>query len=84
VRRTSIYLTAEQRAQLDARARAQGSSRAELVRNMLDRTIHRDADRLAADLAAITDPFGALPDDASELDRSDGARGAHLEHVAGR
>jgi hypothetical protein len=55
MRRTSIYLTEEQRAQLDARALAQGISRAELVRNMLDRTIRGDADRLAADLAAITD-----------------------------
>jgi hypothetical protein len=82
--RTNIYLTEEQRAQLDARARAEGISRAELVRNVLDRAIRGDANRLAADLAAITDSFGALADDSFELDRSDGARGAHLEHVAGR
>jgi Ribbon-helix-helix protein, copG family len=82
--RTNIYLTEEQRAQLDARARAEGISRAELVRNVLDRAIRGDADRLAADLAAITDSFGALADDTFELDRSDGVRGAHLEHVAGR
>lgn len=82
--RTNIYLTEEQRTQLDAQARAEGISRAELVRNVLDRAIRGDADRLAADLAAITESFGVLTEDTFEPDRSDGARGAHLEHVAGR
>ena len=82
--RTNIYLTDEQRAQLDALARASGVSRAELVRSVLDRAIRGESDQLAADLAAISDSFGVLAGDDFELDRSDGARGVHLEHVAGR
>lgn len=87
--RTNIYLTDQQREQLDARARAEGVSRAELVRRVLDRALHGESDRLAADLAAITDSFGVLAhdgmeDDEIELDRGDGARGAHLARIAGR
>lgn len=82
--RTNIYLTDEQRAQLDARARAEGVSRAELVRRVLDRALHGESDRLAADQAAIAESFGVLADDEFELDRGDGARGAHLERIAGR
>ncbi|WP_300014865.1 CopG family transcriptional regulator [Pseudonocardia sp.] len=82
--RTNIYLTDEQREQLDARARAEGMSRAELIRRVLDRALHGESDRLTADLAAITGSFGALADDGVEFDRGDGARGAHLERIAGR
>ena len=82
--RTNIYLTEEQRARLDAQARAEGISRAELVRNVLDRAIRGESDRLAADLAAITDSFGVLTDDEIALDREDGGRGAHLRQIAGR
>jgi hypothetical protein len=82
--RTNIYLTDEQRTQLDALARAAGVSRAELVRSVLDRAIRGESDQLAADLAAISDSFGVLADEEFELDRGDGARGAHLEQVAGR
>ena len=83
--RTNIYLTDQQREQLDARAHAEGMSRAELVRRVLDRALHGESDRLAADLAAITDSFGVLADDMPaaglELDRGDGTRGAHLERI---
>jgi metal-responsive CopG/Arc/MetJ family transcriptional regulator len=80
--RTNIYLTDEQVAQLDRRARAEGMSRAELIRQLLDRMLHTDSDRLGADLAAIDMSFGLLADVEIELDRSDGARGAHLERIA--
>ena len=80
--RTDIYLSDEQIARLDARARSEGMSRAELVRQVLDRALHGDPDRTAAELAAVTDSFGALPGDEVTLDRRDGARGAHLDRVA--
>lgn len=80
--RTNIYLTDEQREQLDARARAEGTSRAELIRRILDRTLHGESDQLAADLAAITGSFDVL--DEIVVERGDGARGAHLERVASR
>lgn len=79
--RTNIYLTDEQRDALDARARAEGTSRAELVRQVLDRALHGESDRLSADLAAITGSFGALQDAEFVIDRGDGARGAHLERL---
>lgn len=80
--RTNIYLSDEQIAQLDRRARAEGVSRAELIRQLLDRLLYGESDRLSADLAAIDASFGLLADVEIELDRSDGARGAHLERIA--
>jgi hypothetical protein len=80
--RTNIYLTDEQVAQLDRRARAEGVSRAELIRQLLDRLLRSESDRLSADVAAIDASFGMLADAEIELDRADGARGAHLERVA--
>jgi hypothetical protein len=80
--RTNIYLTDEQRQRLDARARAEGVSRAELVRALLDRALDGGGSELLdADLAAIEGSFGALTDEFS-LDRRDGAREAHLGLVA--
>lgn len=80
--RTNIYLTDEQITQLDRRARAEGVSRAELIRQLLDRLLGSEVDRLGADVAAIDASFGLLADMEIELDRGDGARGAHLERVA--
>jgi hypothetical protein len=82
--RTNIYLTDEQREQLDARARAEKVSRAELIRQVLDRAISGESERLDADVAAIEGSFGALDDEELVLDRGDGARGAHLERVSDR
>lgn len=80
--RTNIYLTDEQVVQLDRRARAEGVSRAELIRQLLDRLLGTESDRLGADVAAIDASFGLLADVEIELDRGDGARGAHLERIA--
>ena len=80
--RTNIYLTDEQRERLDQRAQAAGMSRAELIRQILDRDLFGDQERLAGDLAAIEESFGALAGESLELDRADGDRVAHLEHVA--
>ena len=80
--RTNIYLTGEQRAALDARARAEGLSRAEVIRRLLDLALRHEVDDLSSDLAAITEAFGALRDEPFDIDRSDGARGTHLERIA--
>jgi metal-responsive CopG/Arc/MetJ family transcriptional regulator len=62
VKRTSIYLAGGQAAALDRVARAEGVSRSELIRELIDRAIgggQSGAD-LAADLAAIEESFGTL------------------------
>jgi hypothetical protein len=61
MKRTNIYLAEGQAAALDRVAQAEGVSRAELIRELIDRAIggHPGAD-LAADLAAIQSSFGVL------------------------
>ncbi|MGL5817165.1 MAG: CopG family transcriptional regulator [Phycicoccus sp.] len=80
--RTNIYLTEQQVDRLDARARVEKVSRAELIRQVIDRALDGDADRLEADLTAIDFSFAALRDAAVDIDRDDGARGAHLARIA--
>jgi hypothetical protein len=61
MKRTNIYLAEGQAAALDRVAEAEGVSRAELIRTLIDRAIggHPGAD-LAADLAAIESSFAVL------------------------
>lgn len=61
MKRTNIYLAEGQAAALDRVAQAEGISRAELIRGLIDRAIggHAGAD-LGADIAAINDSFGVL------------------------
>ena len=61
MQRTNIYLAEGQAAALDRVAQAAGVSRAELIRELVDRALggHPGAD-LAADLAAIDGSFGIL------------------------
>lgn len=61
MRRTNIYLAEGQVAALDRAAEAEGVSRAEVIRELIDRALggHPGAD-LAADLAAISNSFGVL------------------------
>jgi hypothetical protein len=61
MKRTNIYLAEGQAAALDRVAEAEGVSRAELIRTLIDRAIggHAGAD-LTADLAAIESSFGIL------------------------
>ena len=47
----------------------------------MQRMHHSDANRLTADVAAIDASFGVLAGGAAELDRGDGARGAHLKQI---
>jgi hypothetical protein len=61
MKRTNIYLAEGQAAALDRVAEAEGVSRAELIRELIDRAIggQPGAD-LVADLAAINGSFGIL------------------------
>jgi hypothetical protein len=61
MKRTNIYLAEGQAAALDRAAAAEGVSRAELIRELINRAIGANpgAD-LTADLAAINDSFGIL------------------------
>ena len=85
--RTNIYLEVRQSEALDEAARARGISRAELVRQLIDKAIGVDAAvDLEADLAAIDASFGALSDaDSFEtLSRGPDDRARHLHKVASR
>ena len=61
MKRTNIYLAESQAAELDRVAQAEGVSRAQVIRELIDRALgaHPGAD-LAADLAAIDASFGVL------------------------
>lgn len=79
-RRTNIYLDDEQCDALDARATAEGVSRAELIRRYLDEALGRGHDDLEHDLAILEETFGALADvDFDVPDRAPGKREADLE-----
>jgi hypothetical protein len=84
MRRTNIYLSDEQRAALAARAAAEGTSAAELVRRLIDQALLGSSDDLTADLAAVDASFGVLRDDELDvdIDRADGQRGAHLRRIS--
>jgi hypothetical protein len=81
MRRTNIYLDEDQTAALDTIARAEGVSRAELVRRLVDRGISAAPSDLEADLAAITASFGALVAD-EPPERGPDERAAHLDRVS--
>lgn len=80
MKRTNIYLDEVQTASLDKLAAQQGVSRAELIRQLLDRALNNTDDDLASDLTAIGDSFGVLADMDSP-DRGPGAREAHLDRI---
>ena len=80
IKRTNIYLDEEQTASLDRLAGQQGISRAELIRQLLDRALNSTDDSLAADLRAIDDAFGVLSDVESP-DRGPGDREGHLDRM---
>jgi hypothetical protein len=63
MQRTNIYLAEGQAAALDRAAAAEGVSRAELIRALIDRALggHPGTD-LTGDLAAIESSFGVLAD----------------------
>jgi Ribbon-helix-helix protein, copG family len=81
VKRTNIYLDEGQAAALEQVARTQGISRAELIRQLIDRSISASAD-LDADLAAIRDSFGIARDEEVSSGRGSDERSRHLDHMA--
>lgn len=80
MRRTNIYLDDRQTEALDRRARAEGTSRAAIIRRVLDGWLARGDDDISGDLAAIETSFGALAD-LDVIDRSTEERSAHLERL---
>jgi hypothetical protein len=83
MKRTNIYLTESQAAALDEVARAEGTSRAEVIRELIDRALagSRAAD-LDADLAAIYGSFGTLVGEPSFPARGPDARAEYLNRLA--
>jgi predicted DNA-binding ribbon-helix-helix protein len=75
--RTNIYLDEEQAASLDRLAEQEGVSRAELIRQLLNRALTNADDNLGSDLKAINDSFGTLRD----IDLQVRRRGAREEHL---
>ena len=85
MKRTNIYLGDAQKVMLDRMANAQGISRAELIRQFIDREVSGPrATDLEADLAAITDSFGLLQGEDSLVTRAPDERAKHLERTARR
>ena len=83
MKRTNIYLAEGQAAALDRVAQAAGVSRAELIRELIDRAIggHPGAD-LSADLAAIDGgSFGILAEQEA-FSRSRDQRADYLDRLA--
>lgn len=82
MKRTNLYLDEAQTAALDEIAGAQGISRAELVRRLIDRGIRARSADVADDLAAIEASFGVLSGEGVPA-RTPDARAEHLERVRG-
>ena len=83
MRRTNLYLDDRQTTALDRIARAQGLSRAEVVRRLIDRGLAADPADLDGDLAAIESSFGVLAG-AVIPHRAPDQRAAHLDGVRRR
>ncbi|MGI8876260.1 MAG: ribbon-helix-helix protein, CopG family [Egibacteraceae bacterium] len=81
MQRTNIYLDESQCQELDRLARSRGTSRAALVRELIDRALGSDIDDLAGDLAAIDESFGVLAEDDLRVVRQPDERWSHLERV---
>jgi hypothetical protein len=83
MKRTNIYLAEGQAAALDRVAQAEGVSRAELIRELIDRAIGsgQPGTDLAADLAAIDGSFGALAGEETFARRRD-ERMDYLDRLA--
>lgn len=80
MRRTNIYLDEAQTTALDRMAEQEGVSRAELIRQLLDRVLANADESLPSDLHAIENSFGALRD----IDlpaRGTGEREVHLARI---
>lgn len=84
MQRTNIYLDDRQTSSLSRVARAQGISRAELVRRLIDRGLGEADGDLDSDLAAIEASFGVLGVDEGMPVRGPDQRGRHLDQLRRR
>ncbi|HEY3981983.1 MAG TPA: CopG family transcriptional regulator [Streptosporangiaceae bacterium] len=83
MKRTNIYLDEGQADALEQVAHTQGISRAELIRQLIDRSIGASgAGDLEADLAAIRDSFGIARGEDISFGRGDDERSRHLDRMA--
>jgi len=83
MKRTNIYLADGQVAALDRAAEAEGVSRAELIRELIDRALGGGAGSdLAADVAAIYGSFGILTGQ-EKFSRTRDQRMDYLDRLAG-
>lgn len=78
MQRTNIYLEDRQTQALDRLASAEGVSRAEIIRRLIDRGIGNAGGDLATDLAWFDASFG-IATDFDAPDRAPGEREAHLD-----
>lgn len=83
MRRTNLYLDERQTTALDRVARAEGISRAEVVRRLIDRSVATESVDLDGALAAIEASFGVLSD-GGQLHRAPDERAAHLDGMRRR
>lgn len=79
--RTNIYLEPRQTEALDRLATAEGVSRAEVIRRLLDRALLGESD-VTRDLAVLDASFGALADLEAPA-RGDDERSRHLAELWG-
>lgn len=70
VRRTNIYLSEIEQAALDAKAVAEGSTRSDVLRNIVDRELNLDGDDAEID-AALVEVAGEIAKRARALSRHD-------------
>ena len=70
VRRTNIYLSEIEQAALDAKAATEGSTRSDVLRNILDRELNLDGDDADVD-AALAEVAGEIAKRARALGRQD-------------
>ena len=83
MKRTNIYLDEGQSAAVEQVARTQGISRAEVIRQLIARSIGSSgASDLDTDLAAIRDSFGIARDEDASSGRGPDERSQHLGRMA--
>jgi predicted DNA-binding protein len=78
--RTNIYLDDEQCEMLDRVAGAEGRSRSEVIRSLIERAFGGADDDLEEDLRAIEDSFGVLQD-GEPIARGRDRRSEHLDRL---
>lgn len=71
MRRTNIYLTEDEQAGLDARAAAEGSTRSEVLRILVDRELNLDPEAAGEIDTALKEFAGELAERSRQLSAED-------------